>query len=899
MAEPMDIHGLNRFFDPQRIALIGVTINPNSVGGRVLANLIGGGFRGVVYPVNPEAEAVLGVSCFPDLASLPRLPDLAVICAPAARVPELVAECGRVGILGLIIMSSGFGETGDQGLALEDLVRAEVRRFPGMRIIGPNCLGVIVPGSKLNVSFASGMPPEGRVAFISQSGALCTSVLDWALEGKVGFSHLVSIGNTLDVGFADLIDYFGEDEKVESIILYIESITRARRFMTAARAFARSKPIIAFKAGRFPESSRAASSHTGALATEDAVYDAAFRRAGLARVFDIGEVFDIAELIHRQKMPQGPRLAIVTNAGGPGVIATDALVEAQGSLASFTAGTAAELRAGIPGSGSTANPVDVLGDAPPKRVEKAVDIVLRDPGVDAVLVILTPQAMTHPTSTARVVAKLAAKTTKPILAAWLGGASMREGTEILDESGVAAFLTPEQAIRAFMTLVAYGRNLKALYETPKDVPVEFRLDREEFRRKFLESHGRGPAVLPEDVSKSLIAHYGLPVARTIPAASPEEAAGAAREIGYPVVLKVRSPGISHKSAAGGVALNLENEAMVRAAYDSILAAALRYAPGARLEGVTVQPMVKGTDGLELILGIQKDPVFGTVILAGMGGLAVELLGERTLGLPPLNERLARMMLSSLRIWPLLQGYRGRPALNVDRLIEIMIRLSYLAADYPEIAELDINPLLVTPREAVALDARVVLDPEAVGRPAEPYSHLALRPYPEAYVRPVALKDGTRVLFRPIKPEDEPLWLEMLASCSKETIYSRFRYFFHWQSHEAATRFCYIDYDREMAIVAEITEAGRRRLLGVGRLIADPDHENVEYAVLIIDAWQNKELGSLLTGYCLEIARHWRLKRVVAQTTAENRPMLAVFEKFGFAVSHHPGDSTVDVVKELE
>ena len=894
----MDIHGLNRFFNPQRIALIGVTINPNSVGGRVLANLVGGGFRGVVYPVNPAREAVQGIQCYPDLPSLPRQPDLAVVCTPAPQVPDIIRDCGQAGIMGLIIMTSGFGEAGEKGKVLEARARAEAARFPGMRIIGPNCLGVIVPGAHLNISFASGMPREGHVAFISQSGALCTSVLDWALEGKVGFSHLVSIGNTMDVDFGDLIDYFGEEDKVESIILYIESITRARKFMTAARAFARSKPILAFKAGRFPESAEAATSHTGALATEDAVYDAAFRRVGLARVFDIGEIFDCAELIARKKMPQGPRLAIVTNAGGPGVIATDTLIEAHGTLAQFSEETLSKLKAGLPESGSVKNPVDVLGDATPKRVEKAVDAVLADADVDAVLVILTPQAMTNPTAAARVVGKLTEKTAKPILAAWLGGAAMRDGIQTLNESGVAAFRTPEQAIRAFMTLVAYARNLKTLYETPRDLAVEFEFDRGAFRREFLERHIGGGDTLSEDASKALIERYGIPTAKTVVAGTIDEAAAAAEDIGYPVVLKIHSPDISHKSDVGGVALNLENEVMVRAAFESIMVSIGRHAPQARLEGVTLQPMIDSADSLELILGIKKDPVFGTVILAGMGGIGVELLGEQALGFPPLNERLARLMLESLKIWPLLVGYRGRPPADLESLIGTMIRLSYLAADYPEIAELDINPLLVTPRNVIALDARVVLDRKAVGRTADPYSHLALKPYPDRYVKTVELKDGSRVLLRPIKPEDEPLWFEMLASCSKETIYSRFRYFFHWQSHEVATRFCYIDYDREIAIVAEVTRGDKRELLGVGRLIADPDHENVEYAVLIIDAWQKKELGSILTEFCLEVARHWNLKRMVAQTTAENRPMLAVFEKLGFRITHNPADSTVDVVKEL-
>ena len=893
----MSIHNLDQIFRPHRIALIGVTINPNSVGGKVLTNLIGGGFRGVVYPVNPESEAVLGVPCFPSVASLPKTPDLAVICTPAEQVPALVRECGEAGIRGLIIMSAGFKETGAAGKLLEDQIKFEARRFDGMRILGPNCLGIIVPGLGLNVSFAMGMPKAGHVAFISQSGALCTSVLDWAAEGKIGFSHFVSIGNTIDVDFGTMIDYFGQDETTKSIVLYIESISQAQKFMTAARAFARSKPIIAYKAGRFPESAKAAASHTGAMASEDAVYNAAFQRAGLARVYDIGDIFDCVELIGFNKIPEGDRLGIVTNAGGPGVMATDALIAANGVLADFSDETLTKLNEGLPPSWSHRNPVDVLGDATAKRLAKATQIVLEDPQVDAVLVILTPQAMTNPNAAAKAIGALAEGTRKPILAAWLGGVSMREGIRILMEKGVAAYQTPEQAIRSFMILVAYARNLKTLYETPKDMPVRFSMDREKLRSEFIASHFNTDSVLSEDVSKILLGKYGIPSTTPYPAETPDDAVRIGEEIGYPVVMKIHSPDITHKTDVGGVALDLDDETMVRNAFDRMMTRVAVRAPQARLEGVTIQRMVDVKDAVELILGIKKDASFGTVMMVGMGGVEAELIGDRSLGFPPLNERLARRMLESLKIWPLLQGYRSRPPADVDRLIEIMIRMSYLAADYPEILELDINPLLVTPRDVMTLDARIVIDREIIGKPVEPYSHLVLRPYPEKYASTVTLKDGSEVILRPIKPEDEPLWLAMLGSCSRETIYSRFRYFFHWNSHEAATRFCYIDYNREIAIVAEIIEDGKRKLVGVGRLIADPDHESVEYAVLIIDAWQKKELGSLLTDYCIEIAEKWKLKRIVAQTTTDNRSMISVFEKRGFKFTYGP-DSTVEVVKEI-
>ncbi len=893
-----NIHKLDRIFNPRRIALLGVTINPNSVGGKVLSNLVGGGFRGVVYPVNPDSEAVLGIQCYPNVKSLPKVPDLAVICTPAEEVPQAVKEAGEAGIRGVIIMSAGFKETGPAGRALEEQVRQEAARYDGMRIIGPNCLGFIVPGLKLNVSFASGMPRAGNVAFISQSGALCTSVLDWAIEGKIGFSHFVSIGNTLDVGFGDLIDYFGEDINTKAIILYIESISFARRFMTAARAFARTKPILAYKAGRFPESAQVAASHTGAMASEDAVFDAAFQRVGVTRVYDIGEIFDCAELLGRNKVARGSRLGIITNAGGPGVMATDALIQAKGELATLADATITRLNEILPPAWSHRNPVDVLGDANSKRVEKAMQILLDDVGVDAALVILTPQAMTNPAATARAVGKLAQEQNKPVLAAWLGGGSMREGIQILIDCGVPTYQTPEQAVRAFMTLVEYGRNLEILYETPRDINIQFLADREKNREAFVSKHFGRNEVLSEEISKSLLETYGIATTPPLSAATSDEAVKIANKIGYPVVLKIFSPDITHKTEVGGVALNLEDESMVRAAFEKIVGAVKSRMPQARLAGVTVQPMVAVRDAVELIAGIKKDPVFGTVMLVGMGGITAELLGDKTLGFPPLNERLARRMLEGLKIWPLLSGYRGRPAVNIEKLVEVLIRLSYLAADYPEIKELDINPLLASPQEIMALDARVVFDHEISGKRVEPYSHLALRPYPEKYLKKVTLKDGTEVVFRPIKPEDEPLWMALLASCSKETIYSRFRYSFHWNSHEVATRFCYIDYDREIAIVAEIEEKGERKLLGVGRLIADPEHETVEYAVLITDAWQKKELGSMLTDYCMEIARKWKLKKIVAQTTADNRPMVSVFEKRGFKIVIDPGDSTVEVEKEL-
>ncbi|MCK4678191.1 MAG: bifunctional acetate--CoA ligase family protein/GNAT family N-acetyltransferase [Bacteroidales bacterium] len=893
----MSLKKLDNIFRPQRIALIGVSNNPDSVGGITLRNLVGGGFPGVVYPVNPKREAVMGIPCYPDVKNLPKTPDLAVIMTAASFVPGIINDCGEAGINGIIIMSAGFKESGEKGKKLEQEVKDQVAKFPEMRVIGPNCLGILVPGLHMNVSFADGMPKKGHVAFISQSGALCTSVLDWADEEKIGFSYFVSIGNAMDVTFGDLIDYFGQDSNTKSIVLYVESIVDARSFMSAARAFARKKPIIVYKSGRFPESAAAAASHTGALASEDSIYDAVFRRAGLARVFDIGNIFDFTDLIGRKRVPRGPGLALVTNAGGPGVMATDTLISLGGKLVTLSDDTMQKLNDYLPPFWSHSNPVDVLGDATPERFAVATEIVLKDENVDAVLVVLTPQAMTDPTATAKAIVRISGKTTKLIMAAWLGGASMHKGVDVFTDAEIAVFTTPEQAIRAFMTLSNYSKNLNLLFETPKEIPVSFSYDRENLKKKYIKEVFPKAKILSEDDSKLLISDYGIPTTHPELARTEAEVVKIAEKKGYPVVLKIHSPDITHKSDSGGVALNIENKVMVRASFKNMLETVAERVPEARLDGVTVQKMVDTRDAVEMILGIKKDPVFGTVMLVGMGGTTAELFKDKRLEFPPLNEQLARQMVKSLQIYPLLTGYRGSKPKNIDKLIEVLIRLSYLAADYPEIEELDINPLIVTPEDVMALDARIVVDQQILAIGSLDYSHLILRPYPERLIKPATLRDGTGVVLRPIKPEDEPLWLEMLGSCSKESIYHRFRYDFHFDSHEVATQFCYIDYSREIGIVAEIDYEGRKRLIGVGRLISDPDLETAEYAVLVTDEWQAKELGYMLTSYCEEIARMAGVKQMMAITTRDNKPMISVFKKLGFEVNYDES-TTVSVIKNL-
>ena len=877
----MSVHNLDKLFAPNRVAVVGAGTAPTSVGHVVLRNLLEGGFEGVVYPVNPGHESVHGVQAYASIADTPETPDLAVVCTPAAAVPDVVQTCGEAGVGAVAVISAGFRETGAEGAALEREVARRAAAFGGLRVLGPNCLGLIVPRLGLNASFAASMPDDGHVAFVTQSGALATSLIDWARAGRIGFSHVISLGNMMDVDLGDLIDYLGHRPGTHSIILYVENVTNPRKFMSAARAFARGKPIVAYKAGRFPASAKATVSHTGAMAGEDSVYDAAFERAGIVRVDRIEDVFATAELLARERRPAGPRLAIVTNAGGPGVMAADTLLARGGLLAELAPDTARALAEGLPESASVTNPVDVLGDAPPERLGSAVGALLGDPGVDAVLAILTPQAMTDPTAAAAATAAAGEGRHKPLLAAWMGGPSVAEGVRALEEAGVPAYNYPEQAVDAFMHLVAYARNLETLHETPRSLPVSFALDRGRVKDLMATILSEGSEVLSEASSKALLDAYEIPVTKPLPAASAEDAVAAAERLGYPVVLKVRSPDVTHKTDVGGVAVGVETPEEVAAAYERILGSVAARQPDAHVRGVTVQPMI-ATPGYELLVGARKDPSFGAVILVGAGGVAAEVMGDRTLGLPPLNERLARRMLESLRIWPLLRGHRGRPAVDLDSLLEVLVRFSHLVADYPEIEEVEINPLLASSEGTVALDARAVIDQALVARPPPPFSHLAIRPYPEEYTRHITTESGLHATLRPIQPEDEPLWHEMLSACSLESIHMRFRGLVK-HTHEMATRFCFIDYDRELAIVAEVEEDGQRKLAGVGRLVADPDHHDAEYAVLVADPWQGMGLSDVLTDYCLEIANQWGVAQVYAETTPDNSRMIAVLRAHGFEV----------------
>jgi acetyltransferase len=891
----VSVRNLEKIFNPRRIALFGACDVGKSLGLAVLGNLLHSAFRGVIYPINDRCESIHGVATYADPDRLPKVPDLAVICNPAPEVAAVVEVCGRLGIGAALILSGGFRETGPAGAAIEAEVIAAARRFENMRVLGPNSLGVIAPTIGFNASHAVTMPRAGHLAFISESRGLCNSVIDWATEGGIGFSAFVSTGNRVNVGFGDLIDYFGKDPQTRAIILYMQSVDHARSFMSAARAFAMTKPIVVCKAGRFEESVEAVSSHTGDLVGEDAVFEAAFQRCGVVRVEELDDVFDVAEVLASQRQPKGARLAIVSNAGGPAIIATDALIARGGELARFDASTVAGLDEALPAEGQHTNPVDLLDDAPAERFRKALSLVLADGNVDAVLAIFAIQSDVDPEETARVVADVARKATKPVLAAWMGGERACRGIRILNESGLPTHRSPEQAVRAFSHLVTYSRNLEALYETPRDVPVRFDLNRRKLRKR-LQPLLRERRHAPVNQAWAFLKAYGIPVCDACMATNAAEAVRAADHVGYPVALKVLSPQILHKLDVGGVALDLKGPEQVVEAFEEILRATRTHRPDAKIHGVNVQSMVKA-QGIEMILGAKKDPTFGAVIMVGMGGIATSVLRDWAVGLPPLNERLVRRMLESLRSWPMLNGYRGLPAANVELLVEVIIRFSLLIADYPEIREFDVNPLRVTAQDVTALDAAMLLD-ETRHALAQQYPHLAIRPYPEELVRYGRTSDYATVTLRAVRAEDEPLWHELVASSSEESIRFRFRSLLKRTTHQMAVAQCVIDYERNICIVAETEARGKRELVGIAHLLADPNHETAEFAVLVPDPWQGKKIGGMLLDYCMDLAGTWGITKIVAETDPQNTRMLDTFKKRGFRYEVHLDDDVVLLERDV-
>ncbi|MFH0750609.1 MAG: acetate--CoA ligase family protein, partial [Chloroflexota bacterium] len=793
---------LDSFFAPSSVAVIGATEKAGSVGRTIFWNLISSPFGGTVYPVNQKRASVLGVRAYPNLAALPETPGLVVVVTPASTVPATVEECAAAGVKAVVIISAGFKEIGPEGAELERRILATARAN-GMRIVGPNCLGVMRPTTGLNATFAAGISAPGTVGFVSQSGALLTAVLDWSAQEKVGFSAVVSLGSMLDVGWGDLITYLGNDPATHSIVVYMETIGDARAFLSAAREVALTKPIIVIKPGRTEQAAKAAASHTGSLTGSDEVLAAAFRRVGVLRVDAIADLFNVADFLAKQPRPSGKRLTILTNAGGPGVLATDALITGGGELSEISPTTMEELNAFLPGPWSHNNPIDIIGDAAPERYAKALEVAAGDEGSDGLLVILTPQAMTDPTATARELVRFAKIKGKPVLASWMGGRDVAEGAAILRDAGIPTFDYPDDAVRVFNATWRLDSNLREIYETPTlPSDEEHPVDRARAETLIAAVRAEGRTLLTEDESKDLLAAYGIPITETVVAPTIEDAVVAAGRIGYPVVVKLYSHTITHKTDVGGVQLNLKDEDAVRQAYEVIRLSVTERKGAEHFEGVTVQPMVNWT-GYELILGSSIDPQFGPVLLFGMGGQLVELFRDRALGLPPLTTTLARRMMENTTIYGALRGIRGRPGVDLDQLEQLLVRFSQLVVEQRWIAELDINPLLASAERLIALDARVVLHDPSVE--ARDLPRLAIRPYPRKYASTWTRPDGHVLQIRPIRPEDEPLVVEFHRTLSEETVVQRYLRrlgFDERTAHERLIRICFLDYARELALVAE-------------------------------------------------------------------------------------------------
>jgi acetyltransferase len=896
-----EIYGLDAMFAPRSVAVIGATSRPASVGRTVLENLLHGGFHGKVYAVNAKHPEVLGLKTYRSIRDVPGGVDLAIVATAAAIVPQLIGECVDARTKCAVVISAGFRELGAEGVSLEQQIQEQLRRG-SMRLIGPNCLGVMNPSIGLNATFAKDAPKAGNVAFLGQSGALLSAILDWSHREQVGFSAIVSTGSMLDIGWGDLIYYFGDDPHTKSILLYMESVGDARSFLSAAREVALTKPIIVIKAGRSQAASRAAASHTGALTGSDEVLDAAFRRSGVLRVHNIADLFYMAEVLSRQPRPKGPRLTILTNAGGPAVLATDRLVANGGELAELSPESLQRLDEFLPVHWSRNNPIDILGDADPERYARALEIAVNDPNSDGLLVILAPQGMTDPAQIAERLKPYAKGLGKPVLASWMGGNSIAAGEAALNSAGIPTFPYPDTAARAFTYMWRYTYNLRGLYETPTlaDQSEMESASRQQVEQIIQHARKNGRVLLTELESKRLLSLYGIPAIETRSAASEDEAATIAAQFGFPVVLKVLSETITHKTDVGGVKLNLQDEAAVRSAYRAIKSSVTEKAAADQFSIVTVQPMVE-LDGYELIVGSSLDPQFGPVILFGSGGQLVEVYRDRALALPPLNTTLAQRMMEQTRIFSALKGVHGRQPINLAALEQLLVRFSQLVLEQRWIAEIDINPLLASPERLLALDARIVLHgpnvtPDQLPKPA-------IRPYPLQYVSNWTMKNGKPVTIRPIRPEDEPLLVKFHETLSDRSVY--LRYFCTLSlsrrvAHERLLRICFGDYDRDMALVAERTDpaTGERHIMAVGRINKLHGKNEAEVAVLVSDQYQNLGLGYELLRRVVQVARDEKLSEVHAEMLPDNVAMQVIMKRVGFRVRAGEDLSSVQAFLDL-
>jgi acetyltransferase len=895
-------HTLAPLLAPSSVALVGATEREGALGRLVWQNLAagarGGGLTGGLFAVNPKHRHIFGERCYGRLRDLPKVPDLAVLVTPARTVAGLLEEAGAAGVRGAVVLTSGFGEAGASGRSLQAEVLAAARRHR-LRLLGPNCLGLMRTDLGLNATFSPVPALPGKLALVSQSGAICTAILDWAGPAGIGFSSVVSLGAAADVDFGEVLDFLVADPATDAILMYVEGIHDARRFISSLRTAARAKPVVALKVGRYATGSHAASSHTGALVGSDAVFDAALRRCGTVRVRTYTQLFAAARILASFRDAAGERLAILTNGGGPGVLAADSASENGVPLAELAPATLARMDASLPPQWSHGNPVDIIGDAPPQRFTEATAAVLDDPGVDALLVMYSPVAVTPPDAAARAVVEGARKRgRKPLLAAWLGDINPSETRAWLEANGVPNFYTPENAVEAFSFLCAYRRNQSQLLEVPaalarsahQSVP-----DLAAARAIRDAALAERRTTLTEHEAKALLRAFGVRVPPSPVVTSREAAIAAAREIGFPVALKVHSPDITHKTEVGGVRLNLQDEAMVAGAFDGMLRSVREARPEARVEGAVVQPMLRYPHAREVLVGVATDAVFGPVISFGTGGIAVEAVRDTAIGLPPLNAVLARELIDRTRVSRLLDAYRDVPAADRDALVELLLGVSDMVCALPWIREMDLNPVIAHPGGAVIADARVVIDPARV-EPLPRYGHMAIHPYPTELEGRLRLRDGTTVPVRPIRPEDAALEERFFDGLSERSRYQRFLNLMAHLPRQMVARFTQLDYDRELALVA--LEPGSGEFIGVGRFAPNADGETAEFALTIADAWQGRGVGRALLERICDCARAAGYRTLYGHILNANRDMLGLAEYLGFKECTREAD-LVTVARELQ
>lgn len=895
----MSTKNLKNLFNPSSIAVLGASPRPNSLGFLICRNLLQGGFSGPIMPVNPKHESVAGVLAYPSVDHLPKVPDLALICTPPTAVPSLLESLIRRGTRAAIIITAGLQMHVDEnGHTLRE-VALRLARSSGMRLLGPNCLGLLVPNIGLNASFSHVQAYPGHIAFVSQSGAMCTSVLDWANSQRIGFSHFVSLGDALDLDFGDVIDYLGSDPKTRAILLYIESIHERRDFMSAARAAARNKPILVIKSGRVPEGFQAAASHTGALAGSDKVFDTAIRRAGMLRVYELDELFAAVETLARAQPLSGERLGIITNGGGFGVIAVDSLMEKGGRLAHLESQTIQALDAVLPPTWSRSNPVDIIGDASGERYRKAVSIMAASPDVDALLVMHSPLATADSTEAAMATIEAAKQCNSNILTSWIGGDGVAAARRAFHQANIPTHESPERAVTAFMHMVRYARNQQMLMETPPSVLEDFFPATATARLVIENNLAADREVMSEAESKAVLSAYGIPTVTTHIAKTPEDASAISREMTFPVALKILSEDITHKSDIGGVDLFLDSPQIVKSAADHMLKNIHDKLPNARIQGFSVQEMAIRPGAHELLVGMATDPIFGPVIMFGQGGTGVEVIDDNAVALPPLNMNLARELISRTRIYRLLKGYRDHKPIHMDALCTVLIKLSQLIIDIPEIIELDINPLFADSHGVIAVDARIRLS--TIWRSSGGKHRLAIRPYPKELEETWFMADNRPVLLRPIRPEDEPQHLEFLSRLSPEDMFYRFLSVRRVIPHAEAARLTQIDYNREMAFIATVKDprTGNRETLGVNRIFLDLDKDACEFAIVVRTDIKGMGLGRKLMEKTIDYCRSRDVRVMEGHVDPSNHRMIEFVKGFGFSVKHFPDNDLVIARKEIE